>query len=204
MNVLKKISALSTVIFLAVIGLFDFAEAKNGNSDETKKVLIVYFSQTGHTKTIADNVQKSLEDSGYSVDIKRIEPTKEYPEYGDELRNLAKKEANDDNCRPEFKDINCKILSYDLILVGSPTWWYKAPKIVLSFLEKQDFANKKVCFFITHGGGPGSCLEDMKGASRNAIFGPHTTIYFTWPNDGTFDNKAFDNWIKKIKNETEN
>ena len=92
----------------------------------------------------------------YLVDLHRLEPTKPYPEYGDELRDLAKEESENDNCRPEFEAINVDAQSYDVIFIGTPVWWYKAPKIVLSFLEKQDFSNKKVRFFITHGGGPGA------------------------------------------------
>ena len=116
---------------------------------------------------------------------------------------MAKKESEDDNCRPEFKAIEVDIQSYDLILIGTPVWWYKAPKIVLSFLEKQDFSGKEVRFFITHGGGPGACISDMEVACKGANFGENIDVYGNYPGNGEIDYEKVAPWIEKIKNKKE-
>ncbi len=198
-NILKKLSTLLAGLAL----IFGSVDAKKYENAETKKALIVYFSHTRNTKLIAERAQKELTAANYQVDLQRIEPTKNYPEYGDKLRNLALKEANDDNCRPKFKSMNINAQNYDLILIGTPVWWYKAPKVVLSFMEKQDFSGKKVRFFITHAGGPGTCISDMKSACKAANFGKNIDIYCNSPGNGKVDYNETISWIKKIKEEME-
>ncbi len=174
----------------------DFSEAK-------VKVLIAYFSQTGHTKTVAENIQKELESAQVEVDVKRIEPVKAYPSdpsERDKLREIAKKEAEDDAYRPEFKDIECDVQSYDLILVGSPVWWGKAPRIVLSFLETYDFSGKKVRHFVTHGGEPKDTVKEMEKACKREISEPNILIHYKWlEEDEEKYNKTFNAWIEEIK-----
>lgn len=202
-NLLKKLSTLFAAVFLG-IGSFS-VEAKDMEirKVKSKKVLIVYFSHTGNTKLIAEKAQKELTDSGYKVDLQRIEPIKKYPKYGDKLRNLAFKEANNNNCRPKFKKTKINVQKYDLILIGTPVWWYKAPKIMLSFLEKQDFSDKEVRFFITHGGGPGTCISDMENACNGANFGENVDTYCNYPGNGKVDYDNTISWIKKIKEKKE-
>ncbi len=202
MIVLKRLSAFLVGLFSLAMGLFNSVEATNKEVAQ-KKVLIVYFSHTGNTKLIAEKVQKELADANYQVDLYRIEPMKEYPEYGDELRDLALNEANDDSCRPEFKVLNANVQDYDWILIGTPVWWYKAPKIVLSYLEKQDFTGKKVRFFITHGGGPGTCISDMENACKGAKFGENVDTYCNYPGNGEVDYSKTIPWIENIEKEME-
>ncbi len=202
MIVLKRLSAFLVGLFSLVAGLFNSVEATNKEVAQ-KKVLIVYFSHTGNTKLIAEKVRKELADANYQVDLYRIEPMKEYPEYGDELRDLALNEANDDSCRPGFKVLDANVQDYDWILIGTPVWWYKALKIMLSFLEKQNFSDKEVRFFITHGGGPGTCISDMKTACKGANFGENVDIYCNSPGNGKVDYNETISWIKKIKKEME-
>lgn len=49
------------------------------------------------------------------------------------------------------------------IFLGFPIWWYIAPTIVNTFLEKHDFSNKTIILFATSGGSPfGKTLEHLK------------------------------------------
>ncbi len=58
---------------------------------------------------------------------------------------------------------NAKIENYDTIYLGFPIWWYVAPTIVNTFLEKYDFSNKKIILFATSGGsGFGGTIEYLK------------------------------------------
>lgn len=107
MRFFKKICAM-----LAVMGMANYAEAQ--------KILIVYFSHTGNTKPVAEKIAEEF--SGDKVDVRRIETEKSYPGYGDELRDLARKESEDDSFRPKLKSIDAKVQKYDLVLVGSPVW----------------------------------------------------------------------------------
>lgn len=189
------------VLFIAFIFTVLFNPTEATNIKQTKKVLIVYFSYTGNTEKIANEAANALGDF-YKVDIHRIETFNEYPKDRSELRDQAKREANDYEFRPELKTVNIgDIKSYDLIIIGTPTWWYKAPKAVLTFLEGQDLSAKKVCFFVTHAGGPGVCLDDMHKACKGANFGPEVTIYCSFPVNGEFNKKAVEDWLTELKKE---
>ena len=61
-------------------------------------------------------------------------------------------EMRDKNSRPEIKDEDAKIEDYDVIFLGFPVWWYIAPTIINTFLEKYEFSNKKIILFATSGG----------------------------------------------------
>ncbi|MBR2512151.1 MAG: flavodoxin, partial [Firmicutes bacterium] len=52
---------------------------------------------------------------------------------------------------------------YDVIYLGFPIWWYVAPTIINTFLEKYDLSGKKIILFATSGGsGFGSTVDGLK------------------------------------------
>lgn len=65
MNILKKLSTL----FVGLALMLCSVDAKEYESAETKKALIVYFSHTGNTKLIAEKAQEELADANYQVDL---------------------------------------------------------------------------------------------------------------------------------------
>ena len=74
-------------------------------------------------------------------------------------------EMSDPGSRPEIVDDDAHIEQYDTVYVGFPIWWYIAPTIVNTFLEKYDFAGKKIMLFATSGGsGWGDTVSSLKGS----------------------------------------
>lgn len=189
MNILKKLCLLA----LAIAGIFGSVDAAK------KKVLMAYFSYTENTEKIVKKVAQELTDC--DVDLKKIEPVEKYTDDRDKLRDQAKEEAENDNFRPKLKDGNFDVSPYDLVIVGTPTWWYKAPKVVIAFLEKQKLTGKKVCLLITHGGGSGTCQEDIKTACKGAKFGSFVEVYCDFSVNEKVDNEEVKNWIKQLKEE---
>ena len=56
-----------------------------------------------------------------------------------------------------------------LIILGFPIWWYVAPTIVNTFLEKYDFSGKKIVLFATSGGsGFGNTVKELKPSAPGA------------------------------------
>ena len=69
----------------------------------------------------------------------------------------------DKTFRPEIINDNPKIEDYNVIFLGFPIWWYVAPTIINTFLEKYDFSNKKIILFATSGGsGFGRTIENIR------------------------------------------
>lgn len=127
------------------------------------KTLVAYFSASGVTREVAQNLSKAID-----ADIYEIEP--EVPYTNADLNWMDKKsrssvEMEDKNSRPEIKDSDAHIEKYDTIYLGFPIWWYVAPTIVNTFLEKYDFSNKKIILFATSGGsGFGGTVANLRGS----------------------------------------
>ena len=127
----------------------------------TQKALVVYFSATGTTKKVAENLAKALH-----ADIYEIKPAVPYTSADLNWRDKKSRssvEMSDPSSRPEMAENNISVKEYDTIFLGFPIWWGTAPHIVKTFLEKHDFSNKKIILFATSGSsGMGNTAEDLK------------------------------------------
>lgn len=127
------------------------------------KTLVAYFSASGTTARVAKNLAQAA-----GADLYEIKPAVPYTK--DDLNWMDKKsrssvEMNDKSSRPELADKDADIAAYDTVLLGFPIWWYVAPTIVNSFLERYDFSGKKIVLFATSGGsGFGKTLAGLKAS----------------------------------------
>ena len=127
------------------------------------KTLVAYFSASGVTKAAAEKLAGKL-----SADIYEVEPDVPYTNADLDWRNKNSRssvEMNDKSSRPAIKDTDANVADYDVIYLGFPIWWYIAPTIVNTFLEKYDFSGKKIVLFATSGGsGWGETVKYLKGS----------------------------------------
>ena len=135
----------------------NMAEAEINND----KILVAYFSATGTTKRVAENLATAT-----GGDIYEIKPLKTYTNEDLDWTNKNSRssiEMADHNSRPEIMNDDFSVEKYDTIYLGFPIWWYIAPTIVNTFLEKYDFSNKTIILFATSGGsGFGKTVENLK------------------------------------------
>ena len=130
------------------------------------KKLVAYFSASGTTKKTAELLAEAA-----GADLYEITPKVAYTKA--DLNWMDKKsrssvEMNDKKFRPEIEDKDANIAEYDEIILGFPIWWYVAPTIVNTFLEKFDFSGKKVVLFATSGGsGFGNTVRELQPSAPN-------------------------------------
>ena len=159
-NILSIILGLIVIISGIVFALNDKTQAKE-DTNMNKKVLVAYFSATGTTKQVAQNLATAI-----NADIYEIKPKVPYTSADLDWTNKKSRstiEMNDHNSRPEMVNDNFSTDNYDTIFLGFPIWWYIAPTIVNTFLEAHDFTNKKIILFATSGGsGFGKTIENLK------------------------------------------
>lgn len=163
-----------------------------------KKMLIVYYSvSNGNTKRIAEQLQKA-----FGADIARIETVKPYSGSYDEIVDQGKREV-DQGYRPAIKSLSVNLAEYDVVAIGTPTWWYTMAPAVLSFLESCDWKGKAVIPFQTHGGWPGHVIKDMKTVCKGADFSHEMAIQFdsTGGAGQVTSDKEIETWIKQMKGE---
>ena len=132
------------------------------------KTLVAYFSASGVTGSVARTLADALK-----ADLYEITPAVRYTDADLDWRNADSRsslEMKDKASRPEIIDAPVSIADYDTILVGFPIWWYVAPTIVNTFLEKHDFSGKKIVLFATSGGSDfGGTIDSLKGSVPGAV-----------------------------------
>ena len=123
--------------------------------------LVAYFSPTGTTKRKAEELAKIK-----GADLYEIEPKVKYTSADlnwNDSKSRSSVEMHDKASRPAIKDNNPHLEKYDKIYIGFPIWWYIAPTIINTFLEKYYFSNKEVLLFATScGSGFGEALTYLK------------------------------------------
>ena len=117
---------------------------------EGSHVLVVYFSATGTTKTLAEYAADAM-----GADIYEIVPEEPYTsadlDYGDS-KSRSSIEQNDEAARPAISGGIGNMDQYDTIFLAYPIWWGEAPRIVCTFMESYDFSGKTIVPFCTSGG----------------------------------------------------
>ena len=89
------------------------------------KILVSYFSASGVTKRVAEKIAKAV-----GGDLFEIEPKEKYTDADLDWTNKQSRssvEMQNKSFRPEIKDNNLDISSYDTILIGFPIWWGSMP-----------------------------------------------------------------------------
>ncbi len=134
---------------------------------QTGKTLVVYYSASGNTKRVAEDIAEAV-----SADLFEVVPTEVYT--SDDLNwtnadSRVSREHDDESLRDvpltttEVPDWD----SYDTVFIGYPIWWGIAAWPVDGFVKANDFTGKTVIPFATSSssgmGQSGSLLADMAG-----------------------------------------
>ncbi len=148
------------------------------------KTLVVYYSLSGNTKQIAENIADKTDAEMFEIMTSEdITPNAKF--YLDIKKQLTyKKYPSIEEKMPKFQD-------YDTIFVGFPVWWYTIATPMLSFLQKADFMGKKVVPFSTQGSNFGTSFADFEQMAKNAKIGKEQSFN----NVDKKYNKAVDNKI---------
>lgn len=111
-----------------------------------KKILIAYFSYEGHTRGIAEKIQRIT-----GGDLFEIRPEQAYSTDYDTTERQALREVKN-GFHPVLAEQPQDMAQYDTVFIGTPNWFNKIAPAVASFLAENDFSGKTVVPFCTHGG----------------------------------------------------
>ena len=129
---------------------------------ENNKKLIVYYSYTGNTRKIAENIQKKL-----NCDILEIKPV---VPYSTDYQTVVDQEQNNSSAKktPEIQDINTDLSKYDEIILGTPVWWYTIVPVIRTFLKENDLSGKTIKSFATNAGWLGHTFQEIESLCPNS------------------------------------
>ena len=145
-------------------------DTANGEADNTTsggKVLVVYYSASGNTKRVAEDIAEAADG-----DLFEITPAEPYT--SDDLNwtnsdSRVSREHDDESLRDvpltttEVENWD----DYDTVFIGYPIWWGIAAWPVDTFVEANDFTGKTVIPFATSAssglGESGQLLAELAG-----------------------------------------
>jgi flavodoxin len=146
-----KILGASAVVYSFSCGKDEKDEKEEKEEQETdeeteRNILIAYFSWSGNTKKVAENIAKHTGGALFRIETVNPYPTEYIP------CTQAARAEKDNGVRPELKTTVEDLEQYDTVFVGCPVWWWTAPMAVWSFLEsdKYDFSKKTIIPFCTY------------------------------------------------------
>lgn len=160
------------------------------------KILTLYYSFGGNTERIAKRINRIL-----GGDISQIMLEKPYEGSYDEIVDEGKREV-ESGFMPKIKPLTHDPKDYDVIILGTPVWWYTFAPAMKTALEKYNYSDKIIYPFATNGGWIGHTFKDIKNALPNATLEKGLDILFNEDNLRT-DTKKIDEWINNIKTKIE-
>lgn len=132
------------------------------------KTLVAFFSASGVTKKAAQVLAEAI-----GADLYEIKPAVSYTRADldwQDRNSRSTMEMRDASSRPQLADGDANIAAYERVFLGFPIWWYTAPAIIRTFLERYDFGGKTIVLFATSGGsGMGKTVEDLRPSCPGAI-----------------------------------
>lgn len=152
--------------------------------------LIVYYSRTGNTRTVAQQIQNRV-----GGELFEVRTTHTYPETHRATTEQARREL-DSNFRPTLAAQVANMDAYKMVFIGYPNWWGTMPTALFSFLESYNFSGKTLVPFCTH---EGSGLS--RGPADIAKLCPGATVLTGFAMRGGRVASAqgdVDKWLKKI------
>ncbi len=140
--------------------------ASQGGMAPSANAAVVYFSCTGNTEAVADKIAQATD--GTLMRIQAAEPyTAQDLDYNSDCRANSEQEGG--SARPALASPIPDIAGFDMVYLGYPIWWGKAPRIILTFLEGADTAGKRITPFCTSGSSPiAGSIDELHAAAPEA------------------------------------
>ncbi|MCM8759092.1 MAG: hypothetical protein NC906_04890 [Candidatus Omnitrophica bacterium] len=154
-----------------------------------KKILVVYYSRTGTTKKIAQEIAEFLScDIEEIIDQKNRSGIKGFMSGG---KDAMKRELT------EIKPIEKDPANYDIIIIGTPVWAANMAPAVRTYIMQNREKFKNVAFFCTTGGtGVEKTFIEMDVAAKKQ---PIATFSATTSEVKKNTYQRFKEFIEKIK-----
>ena len=150
-----------------------------------QRALIVYFSPSGNTETLAWLIQKYT-----NADVAELKPLMLYPrDYKNALEQV--KLENELNYLPKLGKFEADVASCPLIYLGFPVWDAQLPPPVKTWLSQTDLAGKTIAPFTTHvGPGEGEAFGQISQLCPASIVLPGLSLV------GNADNTTTQNALR--------
>lgn len=118
-----------------------FVYSQDIKKDNKSKILVVYYSRTGNTKKVALRIAKK-----FQADILELIDKKE--RNGIISIGIAGRDAIVGNLT-ELEPYKINLNDYNLILIGTPSWFRNITPAIRTFIAENDLSKKNIGLFAT-------------------------------------------------------
>ena len=192
------------VAFVLTAVLLTASIGENVSAASGKKTVVLYFSATGTTKSVAAKIKKASK--GTLIEIKAADPyTDADLNYGNSNSRVTREHESaaspaESSVRPKIANesqIKKAVKKADIVYIGYPIWWGEAPHIIYTFVENTNLKGKTVvpfCTSLSSGiGQSGTHLKEKAVISSKTKWTPGRNFY------GRSTQKTVNKWAKTIK-----
>ncbi|MDO4554093.1 MAG: flavodoxin [Lachnospiraceae bacterium] len=153
-------------------------------------ILIVFYSQTGNTKHIAELISEQT--GGVLKEVKAETPYKSLYLGGG---NRVKKERSEQT-HPPIIPIQLEESEFPIVFLGTPNWGNGISHPIMTLLDQYHFEHATIYPFCTHGGGGiAHVVSDIEKFCPQTKIGKSFDIY---GDGGTSAKQAVATWIKSL------
>lgn len=159
------------------------------------KTIVIYYGYGNHTKMIAERIKEKI-----GCEILEIQPkipySTDYQTVVDETEdNLESRKT------PEIKDFDINLDEYDMVILGTPVWWYTITPPIRTFLTKYDLSGKTVIPFATNAGWLGRTFDEIKELCKGKVMNEMSIKFTTDHKENKLVTKIseIEEWINSLK-----
>ena len=152
-----------------MLGMVACNSQKKSETEETvpQRTLVLYYSQTGTTKAVAEEFQKML-----GADIEVISVENDYTGNFQETIDRCMKERETGEL-PTLDPLKVNLDDYDVIFLGYPIWFGTYAPPIKTLLKENNLDGKKIVPFCTFGsGGLSTSIQDLESEQPGADIQP--------------------------------
>ena len=192
------------VAFVLTAVLLTASIGENVSAASGKKTVVLYFSATGTTKSVAAKIKKASK--GTLIEIKAADQyTDADLNYGNSNSRVTREHESaaspaESSVRPKIANesqIKKAVKKADIVYIGYPIWWGEAPHIIYTLVENTNLKGKTVvpfCTSLSSGiGQSGTHLKEKAVISSKTKWTPGRNFY------GRSTQKTVNKWVKTIK-----
>ena len=150
------------------------AAATGAQETGSGETLIVYFTWSGNTAGVAQEIARQTGFSAVNLELERP--------YSNNYSTCLDEAQRDQNiqARPTLKTRIDDFDRYSTVLIGYPNWWASIPMPIATLLESYDFSGKTILPFCSNGGGGlGQSVSAISKLAPNAVVKDGLSIYYS-------------------------
>lgn len=130
----------------------DFGNQTDSGNSDTGNAIVVYFSATGNTESVAQTIAGHIDSAIYKLECV-VPYTSADLNYG----NQSSRVVEEHNRILAGEDVNIELVDVDFaefanadyVFIGAPVWWQKLSWVIEDFVASNDFSNKTIIPFGT-------------------------------------------------------